>query len=324
MAKSVMILGMGRFGASVAHTLFQMGYDVLGIDTDEKVVQENVGKITFSVQGDATNEATLRELGASNFDAAVVAIGTNMQASLMTSVLLANLDVPLIVARAQDQLQGNTLQRIGVHRVIYPEQEMGEFLAHSLLNPDVLEYMDLTPDYGISKMTIPDYLEEHSISQAGFTDDWKKPGLKVIAIKRGREITLLPDENNDLHKGDVLAVAGKDEDLEKFHTDHYPQSTNSELIAIGIHGLVDVTVIKGTNRELIRIRVSENSPYIGKNIQEISLPPDTIISCILRIDGRMLVPYEESTLEALDQIVIITRPDDKQLLQDAFLDLEKQ
>ena len=103
MAKSVMIVGLGRFGSSVAHTLFQLGYDVLGIDRDEKVVQAHLGQITYSVQGDATNETTLRELGVSNFEAAIVAVGTDMQTSLMTSVLLATLDVPLIVARAKDQ-----------------------------------------------------------------------------------------------------------------------------------------------------------------------------------------------------------------------------
>ena len=156
MAKSVMIIGLGRFGASVAHTLFQLGYDVLGMDTDEKVVQAILGQVTYAVQGDSTNETTLKELGVTNFDAAIVAIGSNMQSSLMTSVLLATLDVPLIVARAKDQLHGNTLQRIGVHKVIYPEQEMGEFVAHSLFNPDVLEYMDLTPDFGISKIRLPD------------------------------------------------------------------------------------------------------------------------------------------------------------------------
>ena len=93
MAKAVMIIGLGRFGSSVAHTLFQLGYDVLGIDTDEKVVQANLGQITYSVQGDATNETTLRELGVSNFEAAIVAVGSDMQASLMTAVLLDTLGV---------------------------------------------------------------------------------------------------------------------------------------------------------------------------------------------------------------------------------------
>ena len=101
------------------------------------------------------------------------------------------------------------------------------------------------------------------------------------------------------------------------------------MISKGIEGLIDVTVMKGTNRELIRIRVSENSPYIGKNVNEILLPPDTFISCVLRIDGSMIVPRSESVymdtlLEPLDEIIAITRAEDKDALKDAFIDLEKQ
>jgi trk system potassium uptake protein TrkA len=218
MAKSVMIIGLGRFGTSVAHTLFQLGYDVLGIDTDEKAVQANLGQITYSVQGDSTSETTLRELGVSNFDAAIVAVGSDMQASLMSSVLLATLGVPLIIARAENQLHGNTLQRIGVHRIIYPEQEMGEFLAHGLFNPDVLEYMDLTPDFGISKIAISDLLADQSLKDAGLGGGARdKYGVAVIAIKRGKDVTLAPDEDDVLRKGDILVVAAKDDQLERLH-----------------------------------------------------------------------------------------------------------
>lgn len=223
MAKSVMIVGLGRFGSSVAHTLFQLGYDVLGIDRDEKVVQAHLGQITYSVQGDATNETTLRELGVSNFEAAIVAVGTDMQTSLMTSVLLATLDVPLIVARAKDQLHGNTLQRIGVHRVIYPEQEMGEFVAHSLFNPDVLEYMDLTPDFGMSKIRLPDALADKSLREAGLGGARDKYGVAVIAIKRGKEVTLAPDEDDRLRRGDILVVAARDDQLERLRASRPPE-----------------------------------------------------------------------------------------------------
>ena len=224
MAKSIMIIGLGRFGSSVAHTLFQLRYDVLGIDTNEKVVQANLGQITYSVQGDATNETTLRELGVSNFDAAIVAVGSDMQSSLMTAVLLDTLGVPLMVARADNQLHGNTLQKIGVHKIIYPEQEMGEFLAHSLFNPDVLEYMDLTPDFGISKIRVPDALVELSLKEAGLGGARHKYGVAVLAIKRGKDVTLAPDEDDKLRKGDILVVAGKDELVEKLH----PQSVDWE------------------------------------------------------------------------------------------------
>ena len=218
MSKSVMVIGLGRFGTSVAHTLFQLGYDVLGIDTDEKTVQANLGQITYSVQGDATNETTLRELGVSNFDAAIVAVGADMQSSLMISVLLATFEVPLIIARAENQLHGNTLQRIGVGKIIYPEQEMGEFLAHSLFNPDVLEYMDLTPDFGISKIKVSDALADQTLKDAGLGGGARdKYGVAVIAIKRGKDVTLAPDEDDMIRKGDILVVAAKDDQLERLH-----------------------------------------------------------------------------------------------------------
>ena len=214
-----MVIGLGRFGTSVAHTLFQMGFDVLAIDTDERVVQANLGLVTYSVQGDATNETILRELGAPNFDAAIVAVGSDMQASLMTSVLLATLGVPLIAARAENRLHGDTLRRIGVHKIIYPEQEMGEFLAHSLFNQDVLEYMDLTPEFGLSKLRISDTLENYSLRNAGLGGGARdKYGMAVVAIRRGKEVTLAPDEDEVLRRGDILVVAARSDQLERWYS----------------------------------------------------------------------------------------------------------
>ena len=214
-----MVIGLGRFGTSVARTLYQIGYDVLAIDIDEHVVQANLGLVTYSVQGDATSETILRELGAPNFDAAIVAVGSGMQASLMTSVLLTTLEVPLIVARAENQLHGDTLLRIGVHKIIYPEQEMGEFLAHSLFNRDVLEYMDLTPEFGLSKLRIPDTLENHSLRTAGLGGGARdKYGMAVVAIRRGKELTLAPDEDEVLRRGDILVVAARSDQLERWYS----------------------------------------------------------------------------------------------------------
>ena len=143
-------------------------------------------------------------------------------------------------------------------------------------------------------------------------------------MKRGKEITLLPGESEDLRKGDVIAVAGKDDDLEKFHTDHNPSVQNGNTKARKIDGLIDTTIMKGTNRELIRIRVSEKSKDIDKNISDIVLPDDTIISCILKPDGSMVVPQENYTLEAMDEIIAIAKVEHKEELSEAFGQLENQ
>ena len=172
-------------------------------------------------RGDATNETTLRELGVSNFDAAVVAVGSDMQSSLMSSVLLTTLDVPLIVGRAENQLHGNTLQRVGVHKIIYPEQESGELIARSLFFPDVLEYMDLTSNFGISKIQIPPNLSGMTLKDIGIGEGLfftalgleggtrDKHGVAIIAIIRGKEVLLAPNQEDNLQRGDILIVAAE-------------------------------------------------------------------------------------------------------------------
>ena len=125
MKKQVAVIGIGRFGRSVATELYNLGHDVLAIDKIEERVQDMLGKVTYPVSGDATNESTLRELGIASYDAAIVAIGSDTVSSLMTSVLLKSIGVPYVVARAQDELQRNALKRIQVDKTLLAEQEMG-------------------------------------------------------------------------------------------------------------------------------------------------------------------------------------------------------
>lgn len=219
MKKQVVVIGLGRFGSNLAKTLYQMGHDVLAIDQDEKVVQEMVGQATYPVTGDATSEAVLRELGVPNFDTAIVAIGSDIEVSIMTTVLLKSLGLTNIVARARNNLHGQTLERVGATRVIYPEQEMGIRVAHTLFNPDVIEYMELTPNFGLSKIKIPDRFADLSLNEAGLGAGRDKYGVAVLAVKRGKELTLLPAEEERLKSGDILIVAAKDEQLDKLRTE---------------------------------------------------------------------------------------------------------
>ncbi|MBI4233370.1 MAG: TrkA family potassium uptake protein [Chloroflexi bacterium] len=215
--RQVVVIGLGRFGSNVAKTLYKMGHDVLAIDNDDRVVQEMMGQVTYPVKADATSEATLRELGVPNFDVAVVAIGSNIQASIMATVLMKSLGVPYILGRARNDLHGQTLERVGAHRVVYPEQEMGVGVARNLFNPDVLEYMELGPSFGVSKVKLPDKLHQLTMREAGLAGARDKYGLAVIAIRRGKELILLPSEEERLRQGDLLVVAARDELLEKLH-----------------------------------------------------------------------------------------------------------
>ncbi len=216
MAKNqVAVVGLGRFGSSVARSLYNLGHDVLAMDTDADRVQSMMGQVTYPVSGDATNEAVLKELGIPDYDAAVVSIGSDIVASVMTCVLLKTMGLDYIVARARNDLHGNTLERIGVNKVIHAESEMGVRLAHNLFNPNLQEYLELAPNFGLSRMRVPDGFVDKSLKELGFSSPRDKYGLAVLAIKRGKDITLNPDTDDRLQSGDLLVLAGRDELLDR-------------------------------------------------------------------------------------------------------------
>ena len=220
MKKQVLVIGLGRFGSSVARSLYNLGHDVLAIDNDESRVQSIMGQATYALTGDATNDKVLRELGIPDYDAAVVAIGSDIVSSVMASVLLKTMGVPYVVSRARDELHGNALERIGVDKVVHAESEMGVRLAHSLFNPNVQEYLEITPNFGISKMRISKRFVNMSLKELGFSNPRDKYGLVVLALRRGKDITLNPDTDDKLQVGDTLVLAGRDELLDKLELAH--------------------------------------------------------------------------------------------------------
>ncbi len=216
MKKQVVVIGLGRFGSSVATSLYNLGHDVLAMDRDESKVQNMMGQATHALAGDATDEHVFRELGIPDYDVAIVSIGSDLVSSVMASVLLKTMGVPYIVARAHDELHGNTLERIGVDRVVHAESEMGVRLAHTLFNPNVQEYLELMPNFGISKIRVPNRFDDMSLKELGFSSPRDKYGLAVMAIRRGKDVVLNPDSDERLHTGDWLVLAGKDDLLDNF------------------------------------------------------------------------------------------------------------
>jgi len=208
-------MGLGRFGSSVATSLYNLGHDVLVIDKEETRVQGIMGQATHALTGDCTNDAVLKELGISDYHAAVVAIGSDVVSSIMASVLLKTMGVPYVVSRAHNELHGNTLERIGVDKVVYAEEEMGNRLAHSMFNPNVEEYLEITPNFGISKLKIPPQFVNMSLKELGFSSPRNKYGLVVLAIRRGKDITLNPDTDDRLRADDWLVLAGRDDMLDR-------------------------------------------------------------------------------------------------------------
>lgn len=215
MKKQVAVIGLGRFGSSVASALYNLGHDVLTIDKDPSRAQSVMGRATHSIAGDATQESVLRELGINDYDVAIVSIGTDIVASIMASVLLKTMGVPFIVSRASNDLHGHTLERVGVDRVIHIESEIGIRLAHSLFKPNIQEYIEVTSNFGISKVRVPKRFVNMTLKELGFSSARDDNGLAVLAINRGKDITLNPDTEDRLQDNDWLILSGTDELLDK-------------------------------------------------------------------------------------------------------------
>ncbi|MBI2867691.1 MAG: TrkA family potassium uptake protein [Chloroflexi bacterium] len=214
MKQQVVVIGLGRFGSSVARELSELGYDVLAIDRNMRAVNEASGFVAQAIQADVTDEDALLQLGVKNFDIAIVGIGSDVQSSILVTVLLKRFGIGTVIARAQSELHAVTLEKVGADRVVFPEHESGIRIAHSLANPDVQDYMELAPNFGVSKIRLPKTLVGKSLEQAEL-DPEGKFGIVVLALRRGDQIILDPDATEVLQDGDILVLAGRDEGLER-------------------------------------------------------------------------------------------------------------
>jgi len=211
--RQFLVVGLGRFGSSLAKTLYNLGYDVLGIDRDEEIVQNMADSITHAVQADATDENTLKALGVRNFDVAIVSIGEDIQSSILITIMLKEMGIKYLVAKAQSQLHGKVLYKVGADRVVFPERDMGVRVAHNLISSNVLDYIELSPDYSIVEIAaVPVWYNK----TLGELDMRRKYGLNVMAIKRKeRNVIISPNADVEILKDDILVVVGSKEDIEK-------------------------------------------------------------------------------------------------------------
>ena len=207
------VIGLGRFGTSVAQTLYSIGNDVLVIDKNEDVVLEIADNVTHAVQMDATDENALKTLGLSNFDVAVVTIGGNIQASIMATLLVKELGVKYIVAKGNNDLQAKVLYRIGADKVILPEKDMGVRVAHNLMSANILDYVDLSSDYSIIEIKALDEWVGKSLADL---DVRKEYGINIISIKKPDNSTISPNANSIIERSDVLVSIGTAKDLLRF------------------------------------------------------------------------------------------------------------
>ncbi|USB35130.1 TrkA family potassium uptake protein [Paenibacillus sp. YPG26] len=203
---------MGRFGYSVANSLSNMGFDVLAIDSDEHRIQAVSHIVTHAVSADSTEEEALRALGIRNFDVVVVAIGEDIQASILTTLILKDLGGPVIVVKAQNELHGKVLQKIGADKVIYPERDMGQRVAHHLASPNILDYIELSDDYSILEIRANSAMIGQNLKELNIRARF---GCNVMAIKNGTKMNISPDAVYRLIEGDILVIVGEKSDLTK-------------------------------------------------------------------------------------------------------------
>ena len=210
--KQYVVIGLGRFGVSVAQTLFELGNDVLALDLNEEKVQNIADAVTHAVQADATDENSLRAIGIRNFDVAVVSIGEDIQASIMATLLLKEIGVKQVITKANNAMHAKVLRKIGADKVIFPEKDMGARVAHNLVSSNILEYIELSSDYSIAEFVSPKSWSDKSLIELQLRG---KYGINVVAIKRNNEIDVSPSADEKIESGDIIVAIGSIEDLNK-------------------------------------------------------------------------------------------------------------
>lgn len=210
--KQFVVLGLGRFGNSIARELYMGNADVLAVDYNADLVNDIEGYVTHAVQADVTDIDALRELGIQDFDVAIVTIGEDLRASSIVTLLLKELGVPIVWAKAQDEMHGKMLQKLGADRVLYAERDMGRRVAHSLLSSNILDYIQLSEDIAIIETSPHESWIGRSLIDLNLR---RKYGLNVIAIRSNGEINVSFTPDTVIHSDDCLLVIGEEYALKR-------------------------------------------------------------------------------------------------------------
>ncbi len=204
--KSFIVIGMGRFGSSVARELCDLGNQVLAVDLNRDKVQDVADSVTRAVIGDARDPAVLHSLGIKEYDCAVVAIGSDVGNSALVTMRLIEAGVPQVVCKARSHVHKRLLEKLGANRVIFPEYEMGIKLAQGLDYANIIDYIELSPDYGIVEIDLPGGWAGKSIRDLNVRAKYQ---VNVIAIRRGQEVDISPSADSVFRKEDRILVLGE-------------------------------------------------------------------------------------------------------------------
>ncbi len=213
MKKEFVVIGLGRFGGSIVSELIHLGAHVMAIDISPTKVDEYASIATQAVTADTTDESVLQSLGIRNFEHVIVAIGENIQASILTTLMLKEIGVPKITVKAQNIYHEKVLEKIGADVVVHPERDMGIRIANNMVSNNILDYLDLSDEHSIAEIKANDKIAGRTIIEL---DIRAKYGINIVAIKRGYDILISPQTIEEIEKDDILIIIGSDVDIHQF------------------------------------------------------------------------------------------------------------
>lgn len=213
MKLQVAVIGLGRFGGSICKTLIELGHDVLAIDIKESKVNEFADLVTQAVQLDSTDEHALKEVGIRNMDHVIVAIGDDIQASILTTLILKEMNVPFVTAKAINDHHEKVLAKIGADKIVHPERDMGVRLVHQLLSKNVMDLIELSPDHSLIEIKATNRMIGKSLLELNIR---AKYGVNILAIKSDEGLNISPKAEDVIREGDILVVVGANKDISRF------------------------------------------------------------------------------------------------------------
>ncbi|MGP7818910.1 potassium channel family protein [Niallia sp. 01092] len=213
MKKEFAVIGLGRFGGSICRELVELGMEVMVIDKNEERINEYANIVSHAVVGNSVDENVLKSLGIRNFEHVIVAIGDDIQASILTTLILKELGVSNITVKAQNDYHEKVLNKIGADSIVHPERDMGKRIAHNIVSNNVLDYLELSDEHSIVEIKASNRLDGYTMVDL---DIRARYGITIVAIKRNNDIIVSPQASEPIKENDVLIVIGADSDINRF------------------------------------------------------------------------------------------------------------
>lgn len=215
--KSFIVMGCGRFGESCAKTLMELDNEVLVIDEDYDKIKNISNDVTTAIQCDIMDEMAMKEIGLSNFDVAIISIGSSLTAAIMGTMLAKEAGVKYILAKAPSLREGSILKKVGADKIIYPERDMAKRVAHNLTSKNILDFFQISPKYSMVEQKIHDDWVSLDLEELKIR---KRYGVTVVAVERGGDIIVSPSSDLQLMEGDILVIIGSNEQINKIEKGH--------------------------------------------------------------------------------------------------------